>query len=125
MSALTNYLENALLDHIRGGTAFTQPTNLFVKLHIGDPGEDATGNPAGETDRIDVNFGAASGGSMSNSGEVLWTAVSTAETYSHFSIWDASTGGNPLGYAALTTPRTVAVGEDARFAVGALVWTMA
>lgn len=122
--SLSDYLENALLNHIRGGTAFTQPTNLYVKLHIGDPGEAGTANAAGETDRILVTFGAASGGVMANDAEVLWEAVSTAETYSHFSVWDDVSAGNNLGSGALDSPVAIAVGEDARFAIGDLTWTL-
>jgi hypothetical protein len=122
--SLTNFLENALLNHIRGGTAYTQPSSLHVKLHLGDPGEDATGNPAGETTRVAVTFGAASGGSMANDAEVLWENVSNTEALTHFSVWDNSTAGNPLGYGALGSTVNITAGEDARFAVGALTWTL-
>lgn len=122
--SLTNYLEAALLNHLRGGTAFTQPSGLFVKLHTGDPGEDATSNAAAETTRVEASFGAPSGGVMANDAEVLWESVSDSETYSHFSVWDAVTSGNPLGYGSLSASKAVTAGEDARFAVGALTWTL-
>lgn len=122
--SLSDFLENALLDHIRGGTAYTQPTSLHVKLHTGAPGEAGTANAAGETTRKTVTFGAASGGSMANNAEVLWENVSTTETYTHFSVWDAATGGNNLGAGALDSSVAVTAGEDARFAVGALTWSL-
>jgi hypothetical protein len=120
----TNYLEQKIVDHVLGTTSFTMPTNVFVKLHTADPGEDATTAPAGNTSRQDVNFGAASnpGGSALNSSVPAWVDVSTAETYTHFSIWDTvgPTGGNPLLTGALTVSVTVAVNDDVSFPVGSL-----
>lgn len=111
--SLSNYLENALLNHIRGGTAFTQPSGLYVKLHLGDPGEDCTANPAANTSRQVVTFGAAASGSMAATGTPVaqWTSVSTTETYSHFSLWDASSAGNPLGSGALSSSAAMTAGD--------------
>ena len=68
MTAATNYLENEALDHVLGTGAYAMPTGHVVKLHIGDPGEDGTANPAAETTTKSVAFGAASGGTATNSG---------------------------------------------------------
>jgi hypothetical protein len=46
--------------------------------------------------------------------------VSTAETYSHVSFWDASTGGNFIASDNLVTPRTVAVGDPFTIPAGSL-----
>jgi hypothetical protein len=117
--SFSNFLEQELLDHVFAGAAYTPPTNIYAKLHLGDPGEDGTANPAAETTRVEVTF-AAGTNPIANNAEVLWENVSTTETYSHFSLWDNSTAGNPLGYGALTASKAVTAGEDARFAVGAL-----
>ena len=102
-----------------------QPSGLYFKAHTGDPGEDATANAAGETTRQQVTFGtAASGGSISNTAEAEWTNVSTTETWTHGSIWDAATGGNPLFKGALTAGKALTAGEDAKFAVGDLTLTL-
>jgi hypothetical protein len=110
MANATNYLENEILDHILGTGAFTMPTQVYIKLHIGDPGEDATGNPAGETTRQAADWSVASGGTAALSATVTWTSVSNSETYSHFSAWDASTAGNPLFYGALDSGVAVTAG---------------
>lgn len=121
MSDLSDYLENALLDHIRGGTTYTAPSGLYVKMHTGAAGEAGTANAAGETTRVAATFGtAASGGSISNTVAVQWTGVSTTETWSHFSVWDASTAGNCLFVGALDASKALTSGEDAEFAIGAL-----
>lgn len=126
--AYTNYLANALLDHCLGTAALTQPAGRFAKFHIGDPGLDATGNVAGETARADCGtFNAASAGATANAATVGLTNVSTAETWSHVSIWDTvgPAGGNPLLQGALTVSKTLQVGDDAEFAAGELDVTFA
>ena len=40
--SISNYAENKLLDTLRG-TAFSV-SNAYLKLHTGDPGEDAPGS---------------------------------------------------------------------------------
>lgn len=122
--SLSNYLEDALLNHIRGGSAFTQPSGLYVKLHLGDPGEAGTLNPATEATRDQVTFAASSSGSMAATGTPVaeWTNVSTTETYTHFSIWDASTAGNCLGSGALSGSAAMTAGDT--FQLTALTWAL-
>ena len=118
MSA-TDTIENELIDHILGTGAYTAPSNVYVKLHLGDPGEAGTANPAAETTRTVATFSAASGGSADLSATVSWTSVSNSETYSHWSLWDASTAGTALLYGALDS--TVAVTAGDNFDLTALV----
>lgn len=122
---MSNYLEDAIANALRGGgngTSFTAPANVYAKLHTGDPGEAGTSNAAGETTRQAVTFGASSGGVISLSNSPSWTNVSTAETYSHISLWDNSTAGNCLGSGALTASQTVAIGNT--FNLTALTYTL-
>lgn len=125
MTAASNYLENELLDHMLGTGAFTAPTNVYVKLHTGDPGEDCTLLPATEATRKVVTFAAASGGTASSSSAATWTSVSTTETYSHWSLWDASTAGNPLCYGALGSSVAVTAGDNFEIASGDIDITLA
>ena len=122
MTALTNYAENALLDHLLGTSAMTSPTNVYVKLHTGDPGEDATANAATETTRVITGaMSAASGGSSDNDAVITFSAVSTTETITHISIWDAITGGNPLLKGALDSPVALTAGDDFELPAGDLI----
>ena len=123
--SLSNYLEDAFANALRGGgngTSFTAPAAVYIKLHTGDPGEAGTNNAAGNTSRQAVTFGAASGGVISLSNTPAWTSVSTAETYTHFSLWDHATAGNCLGSGSLTASKTVAIGDNASF--NTLTWTL-
>ena len=118
--SISNYAENALLDTF-GGTAFSV-TTPYLQLHIGDAGEDGTANGAGETTRQAVSFSSASGGSMSSSATVTWTNLSNSETLTHWSMWDASTGGNCLWTGALSGSATVATGDT--FSITSLTLTL-
>lgn len=116
--SVSNYLELAFLNTLRNTSLAV--ANVYIKLHIGDPGEDGTGNAAGEATRQVVTFAAASGGSMASNADATWTNVSTTETLSHVSLWDASTAGNCLWSGALTASKSVTAGDTFTIASGAL-----
>jgi hypothetical protein len=125
MSAMSDYLENALLDLVCNGTAFTALSTLYVKLHTGAPGEAGTANAATETTRDSITFGAASGGVATSDSAQQWTSYPAAETVSHISIWDAATSGNCLFTGALAASRTMAIGDTLDIASGAITITFA
>jgi hypothetical protein len=109
--SISNYAELKLLDHVTGRAAFTIPSNVYLKLHTGDPGEDATDNAATEDTRQVTAWSAAASGAIATSATVEWTDVSTTETYTHWSMWDASTAGNPLWSGALSASAAVTSGD--------------
>jgi hypothetical protein len=109
--SISNYAENKILDHVTGEAAWTMPTTVYVKLHTGDPGEAATSNAATETTRKAASWSAASSGSIATDATIEWTNVSTTETYSHWSLWDASTAGNALWTGALSASAAVTAGD--------------
>ncbi|MFI7191495.1 hypothetical protein ACIBQ0_17310 [Nocardia nova] len=103
----TTTLANKILDHLRGGTAWTQPSGLYVKLHIGDPGSAGTSNASAVTTRSQATFAAAASGAIALTGtNPSWT-MTASETISHVSIWDASTAGNFLWSVALSASKAV------------------
>ena len=107
--SISNYAELKLLDTL-GNTSFAV-TTAYVKLHTGDAGEDGTNNAATEATRKAVSWSAASSGSKSSSATLSWTNVSTTETYTHWSMWDASTAGNCLWTGALFASASVTAGD--------------
>ena len=107
--SISNYAELALLDTLRNQSFAVAAT--YVKLHTGDAGEAGTSNAATETTRKSISFSAASSGSMASSATVEWTNVAATETYSHWSLWDASTGGNCLWTGALSSSAAVTAGD--------------
>ena len=107
----TSNLANRWLDML-GGTAFTAPTNTYVKLHTGDPGSAATSNTSAETTRKQITWSMAASGSKSMSGTLSWSSwAAGTETISHISIWDNSTAGNVLWTGQLSSNKTVNNGD--------------
>lgn len=111
--SLSNYLEQKLVDHVTENAAYTAPTDIYVKLHLGDPGEDGTSNAAANTTRKVVVFGAWSSGVANATGTPVaeWVSVPNTETYSHFSLWDNISAGNCLGSGALSSSAAVTAGQ--------------
>jgi hypothetical protein len=119
---ISNFLENELLDTLDGSGSAYSASATYLKLHTGDPGESGTGNPAAETIRKTVAFGAASGGSKASTATVEWTLVAATEIYSHWSLWDNSTAGNCLWYGALSANASVTAGDT--FEITSLTLTL-
>jgi hypothetical protein len=121
MGTIAEGERNKMLDAYAGRTTYTANAAVWVKLHIGDPGAAGTTNPAAETTRQQATFGAAAAtGAISNTAAVEWTNVSTTETYSHVSLWTASTAGTFLGSDDLSTTAAVTAGDTFRIPTGDL-----
>lgn len=111
MSNASDYLEDALLDHVLRNTAFTQPSALYVGLFTSDPTDAGTGTEVSGTNyaRTAVTFGAASSGTATNSADVEFPAAGSGGwgTVTHIGIYDASSSGNLLIHSALTASKAV------------------
>lgn len=121
MGAFSTAEKNRMLDAHVGRTTMTLNAGFFAKLHTGSPGAAGATNPAAETTRKAVTFGAAAAaGAISNTVAFQWTTYPAAETITHVSFWDASTAGNFLGADDLPTARTMAIGDTLTIAIGDL-----
>src|SRR6185436_2681085 len=114
---------DSLLNAFGNATAYTGTSTPFVKLHIGSPGSAGTSNAAGETTRKSLSFGTSSGGSMTNDVALTWTSVASSETYTHFSVWDASSAGTFLGSGSVTA-NAVTAGDTFTVAIAGLTATL-
>ena len=94
-TGLSAYLANSLLDSVGNATSFSV-ANVYVKLHVGDPGANGTANAATETTRKACAFAAASGGSISSDADVSWTNISGSQDATFFTTWDNASTGNFL-----------------------------
>jgi len=106
-----------ILNHIKGSgaTAFTAPTQLYVRLHTATPGSTGvagvpTGGEGGQTGQA-INFTTTATNVLTMSNTPSWNITVASQTASHISIWDASTGGNFLWSADLTAPKAVVSGD--------------
>lgn len=109
--SISNYAELKILEHTTGKTAWTMPTNVYIKLHTADAGEAGTTAAATETTRKEAAWATASSGSIATSATLEWTNVAATETYTHWSMWDASTAGNCLWTGALSSSAAVTAGD--------------
>lgn len=127
MSALSDYLENKLLDHVLKVAAFTVPTNVFVALYT-----TATTDAGGGTEVTGGSYArqtcntwtAAVGGATSNSASINFSNMPAA-TVTHVALWDAVTAGNMLFHGALTASQVVSAGQTFTFAIGDIDITLA
>jgi hypothetical protein len=91
----------------------------WIKLHTGAPGSAATANAATETTRKQATWGAASGGTVSNSNTLTWTSIAGSQDATHFSAWTASSGGT-FGFSGTITANAYTAGDTYEVAVGDL-----
>jgi hypothetical protein len=132
--ALTDYLENALINHLFRGTALTAPTTIYVGLSTTACSDSSPGTEvaAGAYARVAVaattaNWAAPTGGNGATSNLTVVTfPVPSAGwgTVTHWQLFDAATGGNQLICAALTTSKTINQGDTVSFPPAALTVTL-
>jgi len=139
MAAMTDFLENKIIDWLLRGQAYTPPATAYIGLLTAAPSDSAAGTEVtgGSYARVAVtsnatnwnstdgdNDAASIGTDGTTENDVVVTFPAPSANWgqaTHFGIYDASTSGNLLIYAALTTPKTINNGDPApSFAVGAL-----
>lgn len=124
----SDYAENKVNELLVGKTAFTLPT-AYVALYTAAPsdsggGTEVTGGSYARKSTAASDWAASSGGSISNAAVITFvTATGSWGTVTHFGVHDASTAGNLLWWGALGTSKTIANGDSASWAIGALVHT--
>lgn len=134
MSALSNYLENALINHVLRNTALTTPgTSVYVgliKFYETDSLESGTLTQevsGGSYARIQVtSWDSPSNGATQNTSAVTFP-TSTADwgMVSGVFVADALTSGNVLLHGSLTSVRDVNSGDVFKFNAGDLDITFA
>jgi hypothetical protein len=124
--SFTNFLETELLDHVFGGNAYTAPSTLYVGLFTAAPGEAGGGTElSGNAYARQSCAMSVTGNTASNSANVEFPAATGSwGTVTHAAIFDASTGGNMLAYATLTSSKVVETGDILRFSTGQLQVTL-
>jgi hypothetical protein len=118
---LASATANSYLNVFRN-TTYTAIAAVYVKLHIGDPGASAASNASAVTTRNAIVWGAPSGGSMALS-SLSGYSMTTSETISHISLWDANAAGNFLQSAALSVSQAVINGSTLNFTTFTLAFT--
>ena len=125
--SFSNYLETEILDHVFAGAAYTAPTTkylaLFTAVADGEAGS-VTEVTGGGYARQTVAF-TTSGNTTSNNAAVEFpTATANYGTVTHVGVYDASSSGNLMAYAALSSNKTIETGDVFRVPSGDLDITL-
>jgi len=125
--SFSNFLETEILDHVFAGAAYTAPTTkylaLFTALADGEAGT-VTEVTGGGYARQSVAF-TTSGNTTSNNAAVEYpTATANYGTVTHVGVYDASSSGNLMAYAALSSNKTIETGDVFRVPSGDLDITL-
>ena len=107
MAGFTNYLEDKVIAHLFGGTAYSAPSTWYVGLLTAVPSDSAAGTEVsgGAYARQSVAWTIQTGGTAqaSNTAALTFPAATTDwGTVTHAGVYDAATGGNLVAYETLT-----------------------
>jgi hypothetical protein len=109
----TAYTDNKLIDHLLGSDTFTKPAARYVALFIGDP--TAGGTEISTTGSAYARLSSAftiAANVATNTADLQWSAATTSwGTINYMAVYDAATGGNMLVSSALTTAKTIGIGD--------------
>lgn len=132
--AITTYLANKLLEHQVGKTAYTMPT-VYVALSSTAPtvgGTNVTEPSGGAYARVATSgatWGTAASGAITNAAAITFPTATadwlSASNLTYGVLFDASSGGNCLGYGVLAVAKNVLSGDTASIAIGDLDITLA
>lgn len=141
-AALSDYLENKLIDHVFRGTSYTAPGTIYVALFTSSCSDSAGGTEVSggsyarpsitsngtnwaNTQASGTGTSSGTSGTTSNSGAINFATPSAGwGTVTHWGLYDASSSGNLLICAALTASKTINSGDTVSFAGGALTVTI-
>ena len=129
MSDLSNYAENALVNHLLRNSALTSPTTVYLALFTAvSDAEAGTGTEVAVTGyaRQAVAFDTPSNGVTQNTNVEDFGPLDGSGTVTHAGIFDAASGGNALtALKALAASKTWAAGDTIRFAAGDIDFSLA
>lgn len=124
--SFSNTYETNVLTWTFTANAVTRPTAWYIGLFTAAPGEAGGGTEVsgGSYARKAVTF-TVSGNTASNSANVEFdVATASWGTITHVAVFDASTAGNQIAYAALSTAKAIGSGDVLRINAGDLDITL-
>ena len=130
MAGFSDYLEDKVLEHVFGGNAYTAPGTLYVALFTVAPTDTGGGTEVSGGGYVRKSGAFTVSGTnpttASNSSAIEYpTATADYGTVVAVGIFDASSSGNLLAYANLTSSKVVSSGDVFRFNAGDLDITLA
>ena len=124
--SFSNTYETLVLQYTFTNASVTRPTAWYLGLFTSAPGEAGGGTEVsgGSYVREAVTC-SVTGDTATNTAAIEWP-VATADwgTITHVAVFDASTGGNQIAYAALTASKVISTGDVIRIPAGDLDITL-
>lgn len=127
MAAMSDYLENAILNATLRGTAYTAPTKVYLALYTTNPTDAGTGTEVtgGAYVRKEITFTAPTNGASPSAADVLYPVASASwGSVTHIGIHDALSAGNLLYHGVLTNAKTIAAADQLKVAAGDITVTL-
>lgn len=126
--SFSNTFETHVLNYVFTTTSVTRPTAWYLALFTSNPAEDASGTEVSTSGTAYARQSATftvSGDTASNSAAIEFpTATASYGTVTHVGVFDASSAGNLIAYAALTTSKAIDTGDVFRVPSGDLDITL-
>lgn len=120
--SFSNTYETHVLNYVFTTTSVTRPTAWHLALFTSNPAEDASGTEVSASGTAYARQSATftvSGNTASNSGAVEFpTATASYGTVTHVGVYTASSGGDLIAYAALSTSKAIDTGDVFRVPAG-------
>lgn len=130
MSSFSDYTENLVLNWLFTTNSATRPTAWYVGLFTAAPSDTGGGTEVSGNGYARVATGTISVSGTdtlaTNAAAIEFSAASGGNwgTITHAAIFDASSSGNMLAWAQLTTSRTINDGDVFRIPAGSLDITL-
>ena len=126
--SFSNEFETRALQWVFTTGSPTRPTSWYLALFTSNPDEDGSGTEVSTSGtayaREAVTF-TVSDNVATNSGAIEYaTATASFGTVSHVGVYDASTAGNLIAYAALSSSKAIDTGDILRIPAGDLDITL-
>lgn len=126
--SFSNTYETHVLNYVFTTTSVTRPTAWYLALFTSNPAEDASGTEVTATGTAYARQSATftvSGNTASNSAAIEFpTATASYGTVTHVGVYTASSGGDLIAYAALSTSKAIDTGDVFRVPSGDLDVTL-
>jgi len=135
--SFSDYLEDKVLNHVFGGTAYTAPSTLYVGVFTSaasdtGPGTEVSGNGYARQSAAFTVSGTSPTTATSSAAIEFPEATGSWGTVTYAGVFDALTGGNMLAWAELTDPadfvtplpKAISTGDILRISSGNLKVTL-
>lgn len=126
--SFSNTYETHVLNYVFTTTSVTRPTAWYLALFTTNPAEDASGSEVSASGTAYARQSATftvSGNTASNSAAIEFpTATASYGTVTHVGVYTASSGGDLIAYAALSTSKAIDTGDVMRVPAGDLDVTL-